>query len=171
MPALKDQRHELYAQGLALDMTQHAAYIEAGYKPNRAGAARLAAKASISNRVLELKNRAAIKVSLTKSYILEATIENAEKSMGRKPVKITRRVKVGDDFVDEVKEVYMFRPDAANQALRMLGSEFGLFVERKDVRISNEYAGLSDEELAKKLVEVGQLMLSGPIIEHDEDEE
>jgi uncharacterized protein YacL (UPF0231 family) len=57
---------------------------------------------------------------------------------------------------------------AANAAIRMAGMEMSMFVERKDVTIANEYSKLSDEELAQKLVEVGQLMLAGPVIEQDE---
>jgi hypothetical protein len=46
-----------------------------------------------------------------------------------------------------------------------------MFTERKDVRIANEYAHLTDEQLAQKLVEIGQQVLlgppEGPVIEHD----
>jgi hypothetical protein len=50
----------------------------------------------------------------------------------------------------------------------MAGTEMGMFTERKDVRIANEYSNLSDKELAEKLVEIGQQVLLGvPVIEHD----
>ena len=64
--------------------------------------------------------------------------------------------------------MYVYEGAAANAAIRMAGMEMSMFVDRKDVTIANEYSKLSDEELAQKLVEVGQLMLAGPVIEQDE---
>jgi hypothetical protein len=164
----KPDRHELFAQGLAKGLTQHAAYAEAGYKPNRGGASRLASNVNIINRVAELTARRVDKVVLSKQYVLEATIENAEKAIGRRPVKITRRVKRDDEGVNETHEVFVYEPAAANQALRMLGSEVGMYTERKELKITNEYKDWTDEQLAKKLIEIGQqVLLGGPVIEHD----
>jgi hypothetical protein len=80
-------------------------------------------------------------------------------------------VRRGDETHNETSEVYVYEAAAANQALRMLGGEVGLYTERKDVRIVNEYANLTDEQLAQKLVEIGQQVLlgslEGPVIEDD----
>ena len=51
MPILPNNRHELFAQGLATGLSADAAYQAAGYKPNRGNAATLKANQSISKRV------------------------------------------------------------------------------------------------------------------------
>jgi phage terminase small subunit len=55
MPALKNPRHEAFAQALARGMSAAAAYGQAGFKPHRANAATLARKKHISVRVVELQ--------------------------------------------------------------------------------------------------------------------
>jgi hypothetical protein len=55
MPALKNPRHEAFAQALARSMSASAAYVEAGYKANRHNAAALAREQHIRTRVAELQ--------------------------------------------------------------------------------------------------------------------
>jgi hypothetical protein len=55
MPALKNPRHEVFAQALARGMSAAAAYRHVGFKPHRANAATLARKKHISVRVAELQ--------------------------------------------------------------------------------------------------------------------
>src|SRR4029453_873549 len=138
MSLQKPKKHDLYAQARASGMTQADAYAEAGYKAKstnactRAAASRLDANVNIIKRVAELKQRGAARIGLTKQFVLEATIENAEKALGRRPVKVTRRVRRDGEIVDQNCEVFLYEPAAANQALRMLGGEVGLYTERKD---------------------------------------
>jgi hypothetical protein len=54
MPALRNPRHEAFAQALARGMSASAAYGQVGFKPHRANAATLARKEHISVRVAEL---------------------------------------------------------------------------------------------------------------------
>jgi phage terminase small subunit len=61
MPVLKNARHERFAHALAKGKTATDAYEEAGYKPDRHHAARLATKGHITSRVDEIKNRVAEK--------------------------------------------------------------------------------------------------------------
>jgi hypothetical protein len=67
--------------------------------------------------------------------------------------------------------VYVYEGAAANAAIRLAGAEMSMFTERRDVIVKNEYAHLTDEQLALKLVEIGQQVLlgslKGPVIEHD----
>ena len=56
MPALKNQRHELFAQTLASGKTAKDAYALAGYKPSESNGAWLARKEEISNRVAEINS-------------------------------------------------------------------------------------------------------------------
>jgi hypothetical protein len=160
MPIIKPDRHELFAQGLAVGLTQKKAYAEAGYRPNRGGASRLADNVNIINRVAELQARKVDRLVLTKQYILDAAIENLEKALARKPVKTT----------DGDKEVYVYKPEAANAALKMLSAELGLFIERKDIRVTTDYDNMSDEELARRMQESARLILeASKAIDHDDD--
>jgi hypothetical protein len=57
MPVLKNPRHEAFAQALTRGMSANAAYVEAGYKPNRHNAAALAREQHISTRVAEVQEQ------------------------------------------------------------------------------------------------------------------
>jgi phage terminase small subunit len=57
MPALKNPKHEKFAQGLAQGLSQLEAYSSAGYNPHAPNACSLAAKPSIVERVAELQNK------------------------------------------------------------------------------------------------------------------
>ena len=65
MPVLSNQRHELFAQGIAKGKTLVVAYEEAGYKPNDSASARLYGDVRIRGRVEELKERAAKRTEIT----------------------------------------------------------------------------------------------------------
>jgi hypothetical protein len=57
MPALKNPRHEAFAQALARGTSAAAAYVEAAYKANAGNACTLKSQQSISKRVLELQEQ------------------------------------------------------------------------------------------------------------------
>jgi hypothetical protein len=111
----------------------------------------------------ELQDKVEERFILTKQFVLEAAIENAEKALGRRPVKVSR--KIGHNY--EMVDVYMYEGQAANAALKMLGNEIGMFGDRKDVRIVNEYDKMTDAELAQHLTEAAQRLLAGPVIENE----
>ncbi|WP_323012905.1 hypothetical protein [Devosia sp.] len=103
MAALKNARHERFAQGLASGKTAEEAYVEAGFRPNRGNAARLKANESIRARAKELTERAAEGVVLTRQWVLEQLADNAAKAK-----------KVGD-----------FGP--SNKAIELIGKHLGMF--------------------------------------------
>jgi phage terminase small subunit len=70
MPVLKNQRWELFAQGLAAGKTADEAYEAAGYVPNRGNAARLKPNESIQSRVAELAEAQAKRAGITKEMVL-----------------------------------------------------------------------------------------------------
>lgn len=149
-------------------MTGDAAYKEAGYKPNAKNAARLKCHEVIKARVAELQQIVQRKFEnsavLSRQWVIEGLIDIAEKASGRRPVKL--------GVVGEEKETLVFEPHAANTAFRNAGLEMGMFTERRDVKITSQFAPLSDQELAQRLVEVGRQMLEGPqTIEHDDETE
>jgi hypothetical protein len=174
MPIIKPDRHELFAQGLAVGMSQAAAYLQAGFVEKSspavtaAAASRLAKNVKVQTRVSELTQRKSIKVVLSRNYVIEAAIENVEKALGRKPVKVSRRVRDGDVWRTEIEDVYVYRGDVANNTLKMLASELGLFTERKEVRVTAPFENMTNEEIASELHRTAQLIEQMPkTIEHD----
>lgn len=65
MGVLKNQRHELFAQGLAKGLPASTAYADAGFKPHEGNASRLSANEKVQARVTELKERAAARTEIT----------------------------------------------------------------------------------------------------------
>ena len=55
MAALKNSRHELFAQALVEGKTADQAFVDAGYKKNRCNASRLKSNENIIKRVAELQ--------------------------------------------------------------------------------------------------------------------
>jgi hypothetical protein len=76
MPVLANQRHELYAQELARGKSATEAYALAGFRPNRANAARLKANEHITARVLELQAAGAASAEISVASLL-AELEEA----------------------------------------------------------------------------------------------
>ena len=71
MGPLRNNRHEKFALALTQGRSAVTAYVEAGYQRNRSHASRLAANASIQERVQELQAATAEKVIITKAEILQ----------------------------------------------------------------------------------------------------
>ena len=85
MPALKNPRHEAFAQALARGMSASAAYVEGGYKANRHNAAALAREEHIRTRVTELQEeqlaihqQATAAAAANKQVTIESLIAEAE---------------------------------------------------------------------------------------------
>src|SRR5262249_6012720 len=84
-PALKNPRHEAFAQALARGMSASAAYVEAGYKANRHNAAALAREKHIRTRVtglqeeqLAIHQQATAAAAANKQVTIESLIAEAE---------------------------------------------------------------------------------------------
>lgn len=158
MPALKNARHELFAQGVVKGLCGKDAYLKAGFTAKAdniavAAASRLLATVSVQERVNELKDKAAVKAVLTREWVLERLMRNARLAMGEEPMK----VKIRKPKSDEVIELEVHRPDAAaaNKALELLGKvrELGLFVERVETGRPGEFAAMADDELRNAVLE------------------
>nr|WP_303705441.1 terminase small subunit [Brevundimonas naejangsanensis] len=80
MGALSNSRHERFAQALAKGLSQSEAYEEAGYKPSRSAAARLAADVNICERVSAIQNRAAERTEISVASITERLLAIATKA-------------------------------------------------------------------------------------------
>lgn len=79
MPVLSNARHERFSQEVAKGKTADEAYELAGFKPDRGNAARLTAKDSISVRIAELLERAAVRTEITVASITDRLLAIAKK--------------------------------------------------------------------------------------------
>ena len=103
-------------------------------------------------RVLELQAKKQERFVLARQHVIDGLIENVEKALGRKPVKLGKGA----------TETYVYRGDVANRALQMLGSELAMFTERKEIKHAAEFEKYSDAELVQLLIQEAQtLLLSG----------
>jgi Terminase small subunit len=85
MPVLPKHKHELFAQGLAKGLSADAAYQAAGYKRDRGNATRLTANDSIQKRVVEIQDKAAENVEVSKAWVMERLKEIVERAMQAVP--------------------------------------------------------------------------------------
>lgn len=79
MAALKNARHERFAQELAKGESASAAYEIAGYNPDRGAASRLSANVSVRARVAEILDKAATRAEITVASISDRLLKIAEK--------------------------------------------------------------------------------------------
>ena len=79
MAALKNARHERFAQELAKGETADAAYELAGFSANRGNATRLKANESIARRVAEILSGAAKRTEITVANITDRLLAIAAK--------------------------------------------------------------------------------------------
>ena len=79
MTAIRNARHERFAQLLAEGRSASAAYVEAGYKANDGNASTLKGNQKVQARVIELLNRAAAKTEITVATVTERLLKIAEK--------------------------------------------------------------------------------------------
>lgn len=82
MAALSNHKHELFAQALAKGECASTAYKSAGYSATgnsaEAAASRLLSDVKVQNRVVELQERAALKVEITVADIVEMLREDRD---------------------------------------------------------------------------------------------
>jgi phage terminase small subunit len=136
MPILENARHERFAQELAAGKTATEAYVLAGYKPNDGNAATLKGNQRITERVAELQGRAAEGVVLTRQWVIERLIENANRAMQAEAVKNSDGEATGE---------YRYDGSVANRSLELLGKELGMFVDRSEnTNVNTSYVVSSD---------------------------
>lgn len=145
MPVLSNPKHERFAQELAAGKPADAAYVAAGFKPNRGNATTLKQKQSILERVSELlaereklhgqaTARAVERLSITKEWVLGQLVENANRAMQAVPVT------VGGAETGE----YRYEGSVANRSLELIGKELGMFIDRKEQGAPGEFAELDN---------------------------
>lgn len=150
MPALRNARHERFAQEVAAGKTLEEAHRLAGYNADRRNAQHLRERNDISHRVDELlaareqiaakaTERAIEKTGITKAWVMERLRENVERAM--------QAQEVGDTGE------YKYDGAVANRALELLGREIGMFISRSEQGRPGEFAALDDHALNERIVE------------------
>jgi phage terminase small subunit len=151
--SLPNPRYERFAQGLAEGKPAYQAYIDAGFA--KAGAAQSASRllksqrAGIRERVAEiLQEREQIdaegtklaieRTAIDKEWVIERLRENVERAMQARPVI---------DRAGNPTGSYVYNGAAANRALELLGKELGMFIERRENKIVDEFDSMTDKQI------------------------
>lgn len=124
MPSLPNPKHEMFAQGMAQGMSQAEAYEKAGYSPNEGSASRLHRVAKVRARIAEIIAGREQRFVLTKQWVIDKLIENANRAMQAEPVLDREGNHTGE---------WTYQGQVANRALELLGKELGMFVDKVDV--------------------------------------
>ena len=154
MPPLSNTKQELFCQALSQGKTNEQAYVQAGYKPNRANASVLKAKQHISNRISELMQR------------------NVEKHDAVVQITTERLVQMAEEA--RVRAMELGQPAAAVTAITALAKLSGKWIERSEQ--TNRTADLdqmTDAELeaiirgdSAPTTDTGRIQPSQPQLKH-----
>lgn len=111
MPALPNNKHELFAQGLAKGLSANASYQAAGYSKNDGNAIRLKGNERIVKRVAELQAKVEAKVLLTLEEHMNRLehLSKLAEEVGQNSAAITAEVKRG-----ELMGYYVARSESTN---------------------------------------------------------
>lgn len=129
MAALKNPRHEQFAQLVASGKSATESYVCAGFSKQGAAASatRLHKTAKVSARIAELQltvaNAACIRASVDRQYVLNGLKTVVERCLQNEQVLDNRGKPTGQ---------YTFQAAGANRGLELLGKELGMFVDRSD---------------------------------------
>jgi len=158
MPLFR-HREEIFCQHVANGMSQSEAYAAVGFKPDAGNCSRFTRKDRIQQRIAELqqqnfKKAQAVLIkqaSITRQYLIDALMENLDIALGRRPVK------QGPAAIPV--EQYVYRGETANTAIKMAGSECGLFQDKTEVTHHMNFDDLSDEQLLLRLRDETEALL------------
>jgi phage terminase small subunit len=155
MSALKNAKHEHFAQLVASGKSPPKAYVIAGYSENGAqqSANRLLRDAVVAARVEELRRaveepareRAIEKAAVSKAWVLSELVDNVMIAKAAVPV-LDRNGKATGEYQANIP--------AANRALELVGKELGMFIDRKEIRTGD----LLDETDTETLMEMRRLL-------------
>lgn len=155
MPALSNNKHEVFAQSLAIGMAAIEAYAKAGYKPDSGAASRLSGKVSIQQRVAELMERAANRAEIDIARTLKELVRIGTSDVRRlydangklRAVRdlddetaaavagvevVTRTLGRNEDGSLDVEYVHKFKLWDKNSALEKIAKHLGMFIDRHE---------------------------------------
>ncbi|MBA1156921.1 hypothetical protein [Microvirga mediterraneensis] len=148
MPALANNRHEIFAQELAKGKSQVEAYETAGFKNGQKNAHRLGTDEGILRRVAEIQSeraemdrkateKATEALAIDKQWVMARLVENVDRAMQAEAVLDNEGKPTGE---------YKYQGSVANKALELLGKELGMFIERtENVHVVHD---ITDEPLS-----------------------
>lgn len=131
MPALRNSKHEAFAQALASGQNASDAYVAAGYAQSRSAASRLSTNVNILRRVEQIKARAADKAEWTAADRLLGLKAIYDKTIDQDP-----RV-----AISAIAEANKMQGSHAPSQLRHAGANGGPI----------EYANMTEEEIDARL--------------------
>lgn len=130
MPVLKNPRYEIFAQGIAVGLTQTAAAEKAGYKSGRGNSTRLITNEGIRARIAELQQNAVKKVEKK----LEVSIETVTRELARLGFSnVTDIIKIKDGKA-EVTDTEDLSEDTTAAISEIRQTKDGIVVKMHDKR-------------------------------------
>jgi phage terminase small subunit len=175
VPVLTNPRWEAAAQANASGKTIKDAYEGSGFKPNSAAATRFFQRPEIKARVAEIVaqrqkieilavQKAADRLGLTKEWVLQRLMWNAERCLRGAPV-------LDKDGVHTGKFSGIPQGSAANRALELCGRELGMFIQLHEIGGVGDFERLTDAELESRAVKIAErLGWDGPLINSAKDD-
>ena len=82
------------------------------------------------------------KTSVSKAWVIAKLVENVERAMQAVPVLDRQGNPTGD---------YIYQGNIANRALELIGKEYGMFIDRKEIGGAGAFDHLDDNELSKTI--------------------
>lgn len=160
MPALSNQKWELCATALASGVNQREAYRAGGYKYDPGSAGKLFAKPIMKARVAELiaeqqemtriaAQRAAQEAGTDRAWVIRNLRNVALLGMRGHPLYD----RMGKQLLDANGNVRYGKPDLtpAAYALKLIGMDQGMFIQRTEIGGPGDFARMSDAELLQEL--------------------
>lgn len=157
MPALRNSKHENFAQLVASGENSSQAYLKAGYNSSGSAlgvsACQLRGRPDVSARIEELQERKIVRevqatqkaierTALTKEFVINSLILNVRKALQLEHV------------LDKNGEpTFRYEGSVANRALELLGREMGMFIDRKEVGAPGEFAELDADGLRQAIAD------------------
>jgi phage terminase small subunit len=160
MPALKNNRHELFAQGLAQGKPASEAHVFAGYRRNRHNASTLSKNKTILKRIAEIQAPALKRAEVTIERLAEelahiSTIDVSEvlrvtgtkvyllKPLADLPKAITATIAALKSTKDGLEVKFHDKLTA----IRLLGNHKGMFKENINLSVEVSLADLVNASL------------------------
>ena len=130
-------KQQRFIEEYLVDLNATQAAIRAGYSARTANeqAARLLAKASVSQAIASAKAERSARVAVSADYVLNNLVEIVERSMQRAPVVDMKGNHVTDE---DGRFVWRFDAKAANRALELLGKHLGMFTDKLEADVKQD---------------------------------
>lgn len=108
MPALKNHKHEWFAQALAKGKSQAEAYSDAGYTPSEPNASRLTRNDKVQARIVEIQERSIVRTEITLAALIQEAGEiqeaaKADKQYSAATAALTAKAKLAGLWVDRAE--------------------------------------------------------------------